>query len=65
MTRKINKFKIYEFYELVTKRVEIADFLLLLILVFSVNLVFKEELNLLLKVSNSSPGAVGFELKRH
>ena len=52
MTRKINKFKIYEFYELVTKRVEIADFLLLLILVFSVNLVFKEELNLLLKVSD-------------
>ena len=32
--------------------------------VFSVNLVCKEELNLLLKVS-SSQGAVGLKLKRH
>ena len=34
--------------------------------VFSVNLVCKKELNLVLKVSEtSSQGAVGYELKRH
>ena len=35
-------------------------------IVFSVNLVFEKELNLMQKVNKtSSQGAVGFELKRH